>query len=185
MTTGLQGDERSAGGRAARRVQGAPPGHGGPQSPSARRVPDRPGAPATADDDLAARMRVAVTRLNRRLRQQSLAGLSPAQASALGSINRLGAPTLGELALSEQVQPPTMTRLVGTMEGAGLVARMRDAEDGRVSRVRLTAEGRRTLERVRTMKAAYLTRRFAVLDPSERSALAGLTALLERLVADE
>ena len=67
-------------------------------------------APEPHDDELAARLRVAVTRLNRRLRQQSLAGLSPAQASALGSINRLGTPTLGELAVAEQVQPPTMTR---------------------------------------------------------------------------
>lgn len=144
-----------------------------------------PAAPEPHDDDLAARMRVAVTRLNRRLRQQSLAGLSPAQATALGSINRLGTPTLGELAVAEQVQPPTMTRLVASMEAAGLVARMGDARDGRVCRVRQTAEGRRTLERIRTMKAAYLTRRFAALAPSEQARLADLTMLLERLVADE
>ena len=90
------------------------------------------------DDELATRLRVAVTRMNRRLRQQSLAGLSPAQASALASVNRLGTPTLGELAVAEQVQPPTMTRLVAAMEGAGLVARLADADDGRVCRVRLT-----------------------------------------------
>ncbi len=147
---------------------------------AARIAPVSPG-----DDDLAARMRVAVTRLNRRLRQQSLAGISPAQATALASVNRLGTPTLGELAVAEQVQPPTMTRVVGSMEAAGLVARMGDAQDGRVSRVRLTAEGRRTLERIRTMKTAHLARRFAALEPSERARLAELTALLERLVADE
>ena len=136
------------------------------------------------DDELATRLRVAVTRLNRRLRQQSLAGLSPAQASALGSVNRLGTPTLGELAVAEQVQPPTMTRLVAAMEGAGLVARLADADDGRVCRVRLTGEGRRTLEHIRTLKNAFLARRFAELEPSDRAALAELTALLERLVVD-
>lgn len=147
---------------------------------------EAPTNPASlGDDDLAARMRVAVTRLNRRLRQQSLAGLSPAQTTALASINRLGTPTLGQLAVVEQVQPPTMTRLVGSMEAAGLVARMDDARDGRVCRVRLTADGRRTLERIRTMKTAYLTRRFAALSPSEKARLSELTALMERLVADE
>src|ERR1700728_4705194 len=78
------------------------------------------------DDDLASRLRVAVTRLNRKLRQQALAGLSPAQASALGTVNRLANPTLGELAAAEQVQPPTVTRLVTSLEGAGLVARETD-----------------------------------------------------------
>ncbi|MGH9091806.1 MAG: MarR family winged helix-turn-helix transcriptional regulator [Acidimicrobiales bacterium] len=159
-----------------------------PGAPSTGRtaIPDAPGGVAApSDQDLAARVRVAVTRLNRRLRQQALAGLSPAKATALGSIHRLGSPTLGELALAEQVQPPTMTRLVAAMEEAGLVARMADAEDGRVFRVRLTGEGRRTLERIRTMKTAYLTRRFAALEPHERASLGELTALLERLVEHE
>lgn len=139
---------------------------------------------AVLDQELATRLRVAVTRLNRRLRQQSLAGLSPAQASALGSISRLGRPTLGELALAEQVQPPTMTRLVATMEDAGLVARLADAGDGRICRVRLTGEGRRTLERIRTLKNAFLARRFAELEPSDQAALADLTTLLEHLLVD-
>jgi DNA-binding MarR family transcriptional regulator len=136
------------------------------------------------DEELATRLRVAVTRLNRRLRQQSLAGLSPAQVSALGSVSRMGTPALGELALAEQVRPPTMTRLVATMEGAGLVARLTDADDGRVCRVRLTGEGRRTLERIRTLKNAFLARRFDELEASEQAALADLTTLLEHLVAD-
>ena len=99
-----------------------------------------------ADEELATRLRVAVTRLNRKLRQQSLAGLSPAQASALGTVNRLNSLTLGELATAEQVQPPTVTRLVGTLENAGLVTRETDEVDRRVTRVRITAEGRRTLQ---------------------------------------
>jgi DNA-binding MarR family transcriptional regulator len=142
-------------------------------------------APAPIDQELAARLRTAVTRMNRRLRQQALDGLSPAQASALATVGRLGTPTLGELALAEQVQPPTMTRLVAAMEAGGLLDRLGDAEDGRVSRVRLTVEGRRTLERIRTQKNAYLAQRFSRLDESDRSALADLTALLERLVAEE
>jgi DNA-binding MarR family transcriptional regulator len=139
-----------------------------------------------ADEELAARLRVAVTRLNRRLRQESLsgalAGVSPAQASALGSINRLGDPTLGEVAVVEQVQPPTMTRLVGGLEAAGWVTRHGDADDGRVVRVRLTDEGRRTLARIRTLKTAFLARGLGALDPAERAAAADLTVLLEHLM---
>jgi len=137
------------------------------------------------DQDLAARLRVAVTRLNRRLRQESLAGVSPPRASALGSINRLGSPTLGELAQAEQVQPPTMTRVVAAMEEEGLVTRQGDAADRRVSRVELTEQGRATLQQVRTLKNAFLARQLARLTPGERLEAAALTVLLERLVEDQ
>jgi DNA-binding MarR family transcriptional regulator len=157
------------------------------QGSRAALAPPDPPAPGVGDvgfeHELAARLRLAVTRLNRRLRQQSLAGLSPAQASALGSVMRLGTPTLGELATAEQVQPPTMTRLVATMEKDGLLARVADA-DRRVCRVRITPEGRRTVQRIRTLKNAFLTRRLADLDPEERAGAVELATLLEKLVAD-
>jgi DNA-binding MarR family transcriptional regulator len=138
-----------------------------------------------SDDELASRLRVAVVRLNRKLRQQALAGLSPAQASALGTVNRLANPTLGELAAAEQVQPPTVTRLVASLENAGLVARETDEGDRRVVRVRITAEGRRNLQRIRNLKNAYLNRRLAALDPAEQQLAESMTSLLEHLVADE
>jgi DNA-binding MarR family transcriptional regulator len=141
------------------------------------------GGPA-ADDELASRLRVAVTRLNRRLRQQALAGLSPAQASALAAVKRLANPTLGELAAAEQVQPPTVTRLVTSLESAGLVVRETDGVDRRVVRVKITAEGRRNLQRIRTLKNAFLSRRLAALDPADMALAETLTSLLEHLVAD-
>jgi DNA-binding MarR family transcriptional regulator len=148
---------------------------------------DQP-APAgglASDEDLASRLRIAVNRLNRKLRQQSLAGLSPAQASALGTVSRLTSPTLGELAAAELVQPPTVTRLVTSLETAGLVARETDGVDRRVVRVRITAEGRRSLQRIRSLKNAFLTRRLAALDPGEMAHAEALASLLEHLVADE
>ncbi|MCL4446107.1 MAG: MarR family transcriptional regulator [Actinobacteria bacterium] len=134
--------------------------------------------------ELAARMRVAVTRLNRRLRQQSLDGLSPAQASALGMVDRLGTPTLGELADAEQVQPPTMTRLVDSLEQAGMVVRTVDDSDKRVCRVKLSEEGGRAVDRVRSLKNAFLTRQIAGLDPADSSILDQLVALVERLAEE-
>lgn len=133
-------------------------------------------------DELAARLRVAVTRLNRRLRQESMSGVSPSQEAALGTINRLGAPTLGELAQAELVQPPTMTRIIGTMEAAGLVARRGDEDDRRVSRVELTEEGRAALDRIRSLKNAYLARKLGGLSPELRRGAGPLAALLEQLV---
>ena len=139
----------------------------------------------TPDEELAARLRVAVTRLNRKLRQQSLAGLSPAQASALGTVHRGDGLTLGEVAAAEQVQPPTATRLVSSLEDAGLVARVNDAVDRRVVRVQITAEGRRALERIRKLKNAYLRGRLSALEPSERESAETLTRLLEHFVVEE
>ena len=142
------------------------------------------GASAASDDQLAGRLRVAVTRLSRRLRQEAVSGVSPSQESALSTINRLGRPTLGELAQAERVQPPSMTRVVAAMEAAGLVSRLADADDRRVSRVTLTRSGRSTLERIRSRKTAYLARRLAPLSTGDRARAATLVSLLEELVED-
>jgi DNA-binding MarR family transcriptional regulator len=138
--------------------------------------------PVTVPEELASRLRLSINRLHRLLRQESLAGLSPAQASALGAVNRLGSPTLGELAAIEQVQPPTMTKIVATLADAGMVTRVTDASDRRSARVRITPAGKRSLERIRTLKNAFLTRRLAELSPDERAGAAELVDLLEHLV---
>ena len=136
----------------------------------------------SGDDELAARLRVAVTRLNRRLRQESMTGISPSQEAALAAVKRLGRPTLGELAQAEQVQPPSMTRVVAAMEAAGLIVRSGDEDDRRVSRVELTPKGRATLDRIRSLRTAYLARQIALLSPDERSRAEELAHLLERFV---
>ena len=146
-------------------------------------------APATRgavdNEELASRLRLNINRLHRRLRQESLAGLSPAQASALGAVNRLGSPTLGELAAIEQVQPPTMTRIVATLTGSGMVTRVTDGADRRSARVRITPTGKRSLERIRTLKNAFLTRRLADLSPTEQVQAAELVTLLEHLLGEQ
>ena len=40
------------------------------------------------------------------------------------------------------VEPPTVTKMLQRMEKAGLVERRQDDEDGRASRVNVTAQGR-------------------------------------------
>jgi DNA-binding MarR family transcriptional regulator len=139
-------------------------------------------APVGSDAEMAARLRLAILRLSRRLRQQVAGGVTSSQVSALATVERLGTPTLGELASSEQVQPPSMTKIVVGLEAAGLVARLEDDADGRIVRVQLTTEGRRTLQRSRSLRNAYLVRRLRRLSTDERAALEDVVALLEHLV---
>lgn len=140
-------------------------------------------APTSVDEAaLAARLRLAVTRLHRRLRQQADAGLTPSQASALAGIEQLGSPTLGALAAREAVRPPSMTRIVAALEGLGHVIRVADAADRRIARITLTASGEEVLRHIRSLKNAFLAERVAALDAADRAALADLTSLLERLV---
>jgi DNA-binding MarR family transcriptional regulator len=131
---------------------------------------------------LAARLRLAVTRLHRVLRQQVAGGLTPSQIATLSAAERLGAPTLGELAAAEQVQPPSMTRIVGVLEAAGMLERRLDPLDRRVVRVEVTGDGHRALERIRSMRNALVARRLRRLGLEERRQLGDLVTLLERLV---
>jgi len=147
------------------------------------------GAPGPSLEDdtdaqaaLAARLRLAVTRLHRLLRQQVAGGLTPSQISALSTAERLGTPTLGELASAEQVQPPSMTRMAGALEAAGMLERLVEPADGRVVRVRVSADGRRTLQRIRSLRNAVLAKRLRRLSDEEQQRLSDVVSLLERLV---
>lgn len=141
--------------------------------------PTRAGVPAPG---LPARLRLVVTRLARRLRQQGDTAASPTQLSALATIERDGPVTLGELAAVEGVQPPTITAAVGRLEERGLVQRNPDAADRRVARVEVTTKGRRLLDQSRSRKTAYLERTLAALDTDERETLERAATILERLL---
>lgn len=135
--------------------------------------------------ELAPRLRSAVTRLNRRLRSSSLGGISPAQASALAMIERLGVPALHELAAAEQVRPPSMTRIVDALERDGLVERRTDEVDRRCLRLTLTNAGRRELASIRRRKTAFLEERLTGLSDADRAAVARAMPVLERLAGDD
>jgi DNA-binding MarR family transcriptional regulator len=135
-----------------------------------------------SDLELAPRLRLAVTRLARRLRQQSGEGLTPSQTSALASIERNGALTPSELATIERVQRPTATRVLAAMADRGLVRRETDVADRRVIRLKITPAGANVLRRSRSRKNAYLDRRLRELDPDELQTLERAVALIERLL---
>lgn len=136
------------------------------------------------DRELVVRLRLAVLRLARRLRQHGGEEVTHSQFSALSSVHRLGPLTLGALAAVERVRPPSMTRIVASLEEAGLVTRRPDPVDRRVARVETTVAGRALLARSRTRKDAYLARRLATLDPADLAALGRAADILERLLEE-
>ena len=93
--------------------------------------------------------------------------------------------TLGQLAACERVTPPSVTRMVASLEERGLVRREADPADRRIARVSLTAEGRRTVQRTRTRKTAYLAKRLRKLDESELAVVRQALPVLERLLEDD
>ena len=103
------------------------------------------------DEEVSGRLRVAVNRLQRRLRQEFL-GASPGAGLRSGLGESARQPHLGELAAIEQVHPPTMTRIVASLSEAGMVTRVADPDDRRSARVRITTQARGTggCARVRT-----------------------------------
>jgi len=143
-----------------------------------------PVAAAASEAELASRLRLAVTRLARRLRTQLPGELSPSQLATLSSVERLGPLTLGELSSAERVKPPTMTKIVSCLEEQGLVSRTVDRSDRRVARVEATSEGLRFLDHSRRQKDAYLAERLRSLDPDDRAALERAAGVLERLLED-
>ena len=134
---------------------------------------------------LPGRLRMVVTRLARRLRQQAESAASPTQLAALATIERDGPLTLGALAAIERVRPPTITAAVGRLEEQGLVRRRTDPRDRRVAHVEITAPGRRLLAESRSRKTAYLERRLAALMPGERRTLEQAAGILERVLEEE
>jgi len=143
--------------------------------------------PARADSETAAiagRLRLSATRLARQLRQESNAGLTPSQLSALSTIERHGRLTLGALAEQERVAPPSITKMVAKMEAAGFVARALDPNDRRVAWVALTPTGEQSLTGIRWRRDAWLAARLAELNETDRRRISDALDALDSLTAD-
>src|SRR3954451_2755614 len=130
-------------------------------------------------EELPPRLRWTITRMARRLRQEAGTDLGPSQVAAMATIERHGPLSPSELAERERIKRPTATRIVGHLEEAGLVERVKDPEDGRGSILSVTPAGRAHLRRLRARKTAYLATRLDKLDPEDRRTLERAAELLE------
>ena len=135
--------------------------------------------------ETADRLRLAIVRTARRLRQEAGEHVSPSSVAALATIERRGPLAPSELAELERVKRPTITRVVSRLEEAGLVERTNDPTDGRAFLVSITRHGSELLRRIRTRKTAYLARRLGKLDPDDLAALERAADVLERILEDD
>lgn len=137
---------------------------------------------AERERTLASSLRLAVVRLNRRLRvQTSHSAITLSQLSALFCLHKLGAMTPGELAAKEGVQPPSMTRLIAALEEGGLVVRRPHPTDGRQAIVTPTAAGNARVEEEVSARERWLDRKLAQLTPEERDVLASAVEIIDRI----
>lgn len=136
----------------------------------------------TEDAALASALRISVSRMARRLRsQQAGDALSATQMATLSTLSRHGPLTPGELAAHERVQPPSMTRVIGVLECAGLVTRTSHPTDGRQALVALTTEGSGRLVADRARRDAWLSHLLDDLEADELATLRAAATLLDRL----
>lgn len=132
--------------------------------------------------ELAAQLRVAVWRAARRLRHVSDIGLTPTLHAALGSVEMHGPITAGQLAAHEHVRKPTMTRTIRELVDRGLIERLPDPLDGRVTWLHVTPAGAELLRSARRRSETYLTKQLRALTPEQRDTLQQAAEILESLV---
>jgi len=138
--------------------------------------------PALERAEIADRLHSTAIHLLRRVRKQDAAtGEGPARLSALSVLVFGGPMTLGQLAAAEQVQPPTMTRIVTGLERGGLVRRVADPSDARRVRICATGKGVRLLQQGRERRIEYLARHLEVLHDDELEGLKNAVQILERV----
>ena len=116
----------------------------------------------------------------RHVRDDSL-DLQTNQLSAMAVLLNDGDMLMGELAATEKMQPPSMTRIVNGLEQRGYVARRPDPRDGRQCLVTLTPSGREVILANRRRRDEWLTVRIAALDPAEREVLRQAVAILSKV----
>lgn len=149
-------------------------------------TPTRGSRPRSEDarsvDLMADRLYLAVLHLLRRMRREDvMLALGAAELSALTTLVRLGPQTLGELAESEGVRPPTISRLVKKLEEKDLVVRSPSKTDRRVTRVRHSSRAIGVLEKGRSVRVASLAARLKAISAPDRQALIRGVEVMEAL----
>lgn len=143
-----------------------------------------PYAIVKTDSGLASQLRISVMRLGRRLRlERTDDSMSLNQLAVMGTLDRHGSMSIGELAAHEKVRPPSITRTVGCLEDIGHVRRVPHQEDRRQVVVELTDLGQERLTADRRRRDAWLAQRIKELSKDERAALRAAAPILERLAA--
>ncbi len=79
--------------------------------------------------------------------------------------------SMGELCKMANIKMPSMTEVVDRFEKEGILERIRDNEDRRVVKVKMTAKGKKMHKEVLKRRANELTKMFGVLTTEDRTRL--------------
>jgi DNA-binding MarR family transcriptional regulator len=109
-------------------------------------------------------------------------GLRPPHFGVLTLIDAEPCSTQQELVDRSMIDASSMVAVIDELESLGLAERRIDPSDRRKRAVHLTAKGRRTLQRARTVSGRTAEEMFAPLDERERDAL---RTLLRKLAGVE
>jgi DNA-binding MarR family transcriptional regulator len=113
-------------------------------------------------------------------------GLYPGQETILKTLVGEDGRTMGELAATLAVRPPTITKMVARLGAQGLVERRSSDGDGRLARVYVTAEGRARAEEIDGIWKQLEKQSLRGLDAKERKRLRKLLRhVAKNLAADD
>ena len=133
---------------------------------------------------LAHDLRLAVMRFSRRLRNQRVdTSVTLTHLAALSTLKQHGRMSPGELAGHERVQPPSMTRVVGALEGMGLVTRSPHPTDGRQVVIDLTPAAEDLLGAEARAREAWLSSMLQQLTAEERAVLREAAVIIDKLAS--
>jgi DNA-binding MarR family transcriptional regulator len=139
--------------------------------------------PEARAEALADKLHSSAIHLLRQLRKEDDAtGLSAPRLSALSVVVFGGPLTLGQLAAAEQVKPPTMTRIVTGLEKDGLVQRIGDPRDRRLTRIKATTKGQKVLAAGRARRVEKLAAAVRVLRGSQLAELTRGVHLFQEII---
>jgi DNA-binding MarR family transcriptional regulator len=136
----------------------------------------------TTAAELSASLRPSLLRLTRIIRNQRVdLSVSLTQLSAMATLQKKGPMSAGDLAAHERVQPPSMTKVLASLEEKRLVTREAHPTDKRQAIIVLTSAGLDLLDSERRQRDAWLSQRLAQLTPDERAALRAVIPVLDKL----
>ncbi|MDP9115791.1 MAG: MarR family transcriptional regulator [Actinomycetota bacterium] len=132
--------------------------------------------------DLAAVIRPSLLRLTRIIRNQRVdMSITLTQLSAMATLRRSGPMSAGELASCERVQPPSMTKVLATLEERHLVKREAHPADRRQAIIAITDAGNALLESEARSRDAWLSQRLTQLTPEERALIRNAIPVFDKL----